>query len=237
MYNLDIPRVNDIVGKNSLNIFNKMPANALLTDFAILTGAYIINKHRGLYWTKTMGDISSRVKYIDYYNISFDSLITDNNNATRLTLPYDIIKNTLKSKIIKNEYGVDTILLGNYPQTAVSKELQNALEELYRSNWLVPTENVYTVGKDTSQQIKKYPVYHYNNKRYIRVISCLNAPELGNVMLSNGIEYPDNHWVWVEIEPVNWLIDEESKLLISEKLLFSGVAFSYENYYGDFQKN
>ena len=31
----------------------------------------------------------------------------------------------------------------------------------------------------------------------------------------------------MEIEPVNWLVDKKTGVVISEKLLFSGISFGY----------
>ena len=42
----------------------------------------------------------------------------------------------------------------------------------------------------------------------------------------NNIEMVDD--VWVEVLPVKWLVDEKSRMMITEKLIFAGVQFNKE---------
>ena len=69
--------------------------------------------------------------------------------------------------------------------------------------------------------------YEYKGKRYIRVKA--NFDDLGDsseaTTLSNGENYDNGDHVWVAVEPVKWIIDEQSQLLIAEKILFAGVQF------------
>ena len=57
-------------------------------------------------------------------------------------------------------------------------------------------------------------------------------------MLSNGVQYRDGDYVWVEVSPVKWLIDDKTGILISKKGLVSGIRFLNKstNYKGDFSK-
>lgn len=57
-------------------------------------------------------------------------------------------------------------------------------------------------------------------------------------MLSNGVEYRNGDYVWVEVSPVKWLIDDRKGLLISKYGLVSGIRFldKKTDYKGDFSK-
>ena len=49
-------------------------------------------------------------------------------------------------------------------------------------------------------------------------------------MLSNGVKYRDGDYVWVEVSPVKWLIDNKTGILISKKGLVSGIRFLDRNH-------
>lgn len=54
--------------------------------------------------------------------------------------------------------------------------------------------------------------------------------------LSNGEQYRGGDNVWVEVQPVKWLVDEKSRMMITEKLIFAGVQFNKENHTRDFDR-
>ena len=56
--------------------------------------------------------------------------------------------------------------------------------------------------------------------------------------LSNGESYKNGDIVWVEVQPVKWLVDEKSHIMITEKIIFAGVQFNKDNNYytEDFDK-
>jgi hypothetical protein len=78
-----------------------------------------------------------------------------------------------------------------------------------------------------------YKEYEYQGKKYI----CMRANFIKKEFkLSNGVEYKDGDWVWVEVSPVAWLIDVRTGLLISKRGLASGLGYCSEmhEYKGDF---
>ena len=70
--------------------------------------------------------------------------------------------------------------------------------------------------------------YEYNGKRYVRTF----PQSYMGVTLSNGEKYMEHDAVWIEVSPVKWLVDEKSHMMITEKIIFSGVPFNkeYTNY-------
>ena len=49
--------------------------------------------------------------------------------------------------------------------------------------------------------------------------------------LSNNQQYIDSDIVWVEVQPVKWLVDEKSHIMITEKIIFAGVQFEKNKSY------
>ena len=72
--------------------------------------------------------------------------------------------------------------------------------------------------------IKNIDEYEYKGKRYVKMFSY--KIKMYNVRkLSNKKIYKPTDIVWIEVEPVKWLVDEKNGIMLSEKLLFSGVRF------------
>ena len=77
---------------------------------------------------------------------------------------------------------------------------------------------------------KQHEEYEYNGKRYVRVKA--NSDFGSNTFtLSNGENYRDGDYVWVEVSPVKWLVDERAKVMITDKLIFSGIQFNHTRNY------
>lgn len=101
---------------------------------------------------------------------------------------------------------------------------------------LEKTGNTFTVDgvRYTKRRVEFTPEtmheYRYGEKRYVRVTANIFKRR---IMLSNGVQYKNSDAVWVEIESVKWLLDNEKalELAISEKLLFAGVQYNYDYFF------
>ncbi len=125
---------------------------------------------------------------------------------------------------------VEEVEYGFYPQMAVSAELQEKLEEKYKASNLEVSHNSYTVDendcltKDKAFSPLAIPEYIYENKYYVRVI---NRSHCDFATLNDGRKVKNGDFVWLEVSPVEWLVDKESNLLVSKYLLFSNISYSY----------
>ena len=125
---------------------------------------------------------------------------------------------------------------GYYPQKAASKSMQEKLELAYKNFNISKTGRNYTTDSrkydayDSKFLSNIHEEYEYEGKRYIRVIanSCFDG---GDFTLSNGEKYKDGDNVWVEIEPVKWLVDERTNIMLADKLIFAGVQFNNQSNY------
>ena len=59
----------------------------------------------------------------------------------------------------------------------------------------------------------------------VKANSCYDGREF---TLSNGERYKNGDYVWVEVEPIKWLIDLKSDIALSERLLFAGVQYDHK---------
>ena len=129
--------------------------------------------------------------------------------------------------------------------------MQEILERKYNNGTILRTKNDYTtdsiaiVYETTPFQARGHIEYEYKGKKYVRIEA---NPFYGDDMLgifhkekyslSNGESYKNGDIVWVEVQPVKWLVDEKSHIMITEKIIFAGVQFNKDNNYytEDFDK-
>ena len=241
-------------GDDKLDILEKRGTKAAITDFSILLGAYVSDYHidndsslegrTGYYWTKSDdGDNDAHVVYEDGRRTNVN--VFRRTGGARPALPFSSISSipTNGESGKRARDGVLEVEYGYYPQKAVSRDMQDRLERAYKSGTISKTRNSYTTDSrkyDAYNEkflAKQHEEYEYNGKRYVRVEANSDF-EGGEFQLSNGESYRDGDNVWVEVQPVKWLVDERAKVMITDKLIFSGVQFNYtRNYHTrDFDK-
>ena len=241
-------------GDDKLDILEKRGTKAAITDFSILLGAYVSDYHidndsslegrTGYYWTKSDdGDNDARVVDDDGSRDYND--VYKRGGGARPVLPFSSISSipTNGESGKRARDGVLEVEYGYYPQKAVSRDMQDRLERAYKSGTISKTRNSYTTDSrkynayDEKFLAKQHEEYEYNGKRYVRVEANSDF-KWSEFQLSNGESYRDGDNVWVEVQPVKWLVDERAKVMITDKLIFSGVQFNYtRNYHTrDFDK-
>ena len=241
-------------GNDKLDILEKRGTKAAITDFSVLLGGWVSDYHVDndsslegrtcWYWTKSDdGDNDARV--VDDHGSGSCIHVYKRNGGARPALPFSSISNipTNGESGKRARDGILEVEYGYYPQKAASKDMQERLERAYRSGSISKTRNSYTTDSRKYDAYgekflaKQHEEYEYNGKRYVRVEA--NSDFGGNrFTLSNGEQYRDGDNVWVEVSPVKWLVDEREKVMLTDKLIFSGVQFNHTRDYHtrDFDK-
>ena len=236
-----------IFGSNQIDVIRKRGTKAAISDFSVLLGGWVSDYHvdsdsslkgrTGWYWTKSDdGDNDARVVNDSGYR-DFNS-VSERTGGARPALPFSSISSipTNGESGKRARDGVLEVEYGYYPQRAVSRDMQERLERAYRSSSISKTGNSYTTDSvtyddyDTAFQPQTHQEYEYNGKRYVRV-EANSYYDGNNFTLSNGEQYRDGDNVWVEVEPVKWLVDERERMMITENLIFAGVQFNKERNY------
>ena len=240
-----------VFGDNKLNIFERYGTNAAITDFAILLGGFVSNENyyddndslewrTNFYWTCS-NDSYGYVHVVTTHGEDSVYNVFECYGGARPVLSYSSIKNLSVNKVIIEE-GILEVEYGQYPQKAASQKLQEKLEAEYTFNLegLKQTNKIYVRypkrhSLDEGFKAQSIDEYEYKGKKYVRVKANLYRDNK-TIVLSNGKKYQTGDYVWVEVLPIKWLVDEENDVAIPEKLLFSGVPFNNENNYkGDFE--
>ena len=236
-----------------LEILEKRGTIAPITDFSILLGGYVSDNYHynnsnsledrsGYYWTSS-DDKDNDARIVTGSGDRYSGNVCNRNAGARPALPYSSIRN-ISSNGVRGRDGILEVEYGEYPQKVASKRLQDELERAYNYNQssIRKTGKTYTTDsrryyeydeKFSAQIIEEYSFD--DGKKYVRVKA--NSDFDGSkFMLSNGERYKDGDYVWVEVQPIKWLIDEKSDIALSERLLFVGVQFKHKrNYKGDFR--
>ena len=243
----------DIWGEKSLEVIKKYGVNAEMTDLCILTGSKSdYNEDRSylertiLFWTKS-DDGYGGVNTVGVFcsnepnRVPVPQFRYVRKAVVRPILQSSEIFFKVSSNRMKGYNGTEEVEYGEYPQNAVDSRMQNILESEYNRG-MNKTGSSYTFDSakhDCGPEFKSvtYKEYEYQGKKYIRIKA--NSSFRGKrFKLSNGVEYRDGDYVWVEVSPVKWLIDDKTKTLISKSGLVSGIRFldRRTKYKGDFDR-
>ena len=130
---------------------------------------------------------------------------------------------TKNIKQVKNNDELKIIEYGEYPSYVPTIELQKQLEAKYQNQALNKTGKVYSeFGNE----------YELNGKKYVRTKL---RPRNLNCVYSDGNRYSD--YIWLEVNPVEWFVDEENNMLISKYVLLRKQVDSRKCYKGSFEKS
>lgn len=244
-------------GESQLEVIRKYGIKAAITDLCVLTGSYLcedidynINEDKSLtgrtswFWTKSDdGDNDVRTIYLDSRRVS--NYRYQREGAVRPVLQSSVIFSQISQNRVRGYNGTEEVKYGEYPQNAADSRMQNILELEYNRG-MNKTGRSYTFNSvkygDYVTGFKRvtYEEYEYQGKKYIRIKANLANYGFGDdrFMLSNGVKYRNGDYVWVEVSPVKWLIDDKTGILISKKGLVSGIRFldKRTNYKGDFDR-
>lgn len=242
--------------ESQLEVMRKYGTKAAITDLCVLTGScsylckdtdYNIDEDSSLkgrtswFWTRS-DDNDNDVRTVSKLGYSCNNNRYKRGGAVRPALQSSVIFSQISSNRVRGYNGTEEVEYGEYPQNAADSRMQNILESEYNRG-MNKTGRSYTFDSaepddyDTGFKPVTYEEYEYQGKEYIRIkaISYLSGNKF---KLSNGVEYRDGDYVWVEVSPVKWLIDDRTGILISKEGLVSGIRFldRRTNYKGDFGK-
>jgi len=238
--------------KTQLEVMRKYGTKAAITDLCILTGGYVCNDFDynieedksltgrvGWCWTKT-ADSDGDVYATTQYSSGGYAICERRNGTIRPVLQSSKIFSQIYQNRVKGFRQTEEVEYGEYPQNAADSKMQDILNLEYLRG-LKKTGRSYTFDSVKYNAFDKafnpvtYEEYEYNGKGYI----CVKAnSDFDGVFfkLSNGVEYSDGDFVWVEVSPVKWLIDYETRTLVSKKGLVSGIRMCAHKYDGLFVK-
>ena len=140
----------------------------------------------------------------------------------------------------RTNFGICVAEYGQYPQKVADERTSEKLERLHALKSLHPTGKNYTFDSvdpedcDTPFKAMSVPEYEMDGKRYIRVLGRPSDSQYST--LSTREQVKDGKPYWVEVQPIEWLVDKTG-WMIAKKCLFAGIQFDTKKKYdGDFSK-
>lgn len=238
--------------ESQLEVIRKYGTKAAITDLCVLTGSHLcedtdynIDEDSSLkgrtswFWTRS-DDNDNDVRAVDRDGDRHLNFRYGRSGAVRPALQSSVIFSQISPNRVRGYNGTEEVEYGEYPQYAADSRMQSILESEYNRG-MNKTGRSYTFDSvndyDTGFNPVTYEEYEYQGKKYIRIRA--NSDFDGNKFkLSNGVEYRDGDYVWVEVSPVKWLIDDRTGILVSKIGLVSGIRFldRNHNYKGDFSR-
>ena len=235
-------------GSQQIDVIKKMGGKCAISDFAILLGAYVSsdyhvdgdNSMRGRtgWWYLSSSDGDGDVRVVSEGGDRKWTRAGKRSGAVRPALPFSNISD-ISLNGVKGRHGFLEVEYGEYPQYAVDTNLGRILDDSFQAGVLRRTGKTYTTDSRrwNANSERFSPVQHeefeYNGKRYVRVKSN-DTDE--NFKLSNGVTVHPGMYVWLEVSPIKWIVDDRAKMLVSKTLLASGIRFCNDRQYnGDFK--
>ena len=229
-------------GNGQLDALKAYGRQAAATDAAAILGAFVRNQRRTLkgdencawWWSASPGgDTNVHCVYAD--GLEHWRLSSERSGAARPASSFSSISNL--PNVVRGADGILRCRMGSYPQTIVSegvaRKLNNPFSKKKKTGRVFTFDMHYYDEYSNSFTPRTVEEYEYNGKRYVQLECLCRSGEL----LSNGQETELGEIYWVEVEPIDWIIDEKSKMIISERCLYAGIQFDTKiKYYGDFSK-
>lgn len=240
-------------GGRQLDVLEKYGTRSAITDLVILTGGYCEDSCS--YMAPDDNSLKGRTGWVytrssagdgDVRGVTKDGSRSiryrcERNGAVRPALLSSFIFSQISPNRVRGYNGTEEVEYGEYPQYAPDSDVQRRLENEYQRGNLRQTGRDYTFDKteydDYSQYFQPvtYEEYDYNGKKYIRIRANSDYGS-NSFKLSNGESYRNGDYVWVEVSPVKWLVDDKTQTLVSKRGLLAGIRFHTDDksYNGDF---
>lgn len=229
-----------VEGEEKLDVLKEYGIFPKLSDFAAISD---FGDER--WFTKSNSDYGD-VIYVGngYGNTNLNITSSNNNHYTiRPAIKYNLIEDKCQS-ISVTQKGFLEVDYGEYPQSAPSKDVQEQLKKAHYEGKLRKTGRLFTTSKILYSEKfipKHYIEYEYQGKKYIKTevkTPWMNGYDTTTI---SGCDYKRGNEIWIEVEPITWIVDEKDNIAITKNLLIGGIPFIYEGniesakYYGDFE--
>ena len=240
MNKFSILKYDQIYGENELNIIKKYGDKCDMTDLSALLGCrgcYLV-PDESYFDFDVLDGIRPSISYSSIFG-SASKLYKGKNNTVEVQYgeyPQMLVDDKL-SKILEKNYQNKILESSGKVYT-----FNNQVYEIYKKHLRWSSDYLSILGDNFPKLCDEY---WYKNEKYIRFVigDTVEQQHLfkkndifrladyegykenhgANVFLSNG-ERPLVHKAyWLKVEPIVWLVDLDSDIALSKKILFAGV--------------
>jgi len=231
--------------EGALDIMKRYGKKVAPTDLAVLLGGRMTflndrtseNNLTCVYWSAS-SSVGGDVFYVDWNGGMSRYFASLRRASARPALPLSEVQKLQPANTKTGVNGVEIVEYGEYPQTVAEEQESQKLEEAFQSESLEQTGKNYTFDsvaledRTTPFKATSYPEYELDGKKYVRIPG---RPYDDASKLSTGEKVEAEKPYWVEVQPIEWLVDP-SGTMVAKKCLFAGIQFdTKETYDGDFK--
>ena len=220
-----------------LKIFDTYGTLAAVTDFSVLLDVSMEHdvfsvgsstEGRPGEWLTSSSTSEGIVGVVDIDGNIRHYSVTNYDAGVRPAIIYSEIAPLCSNETV-NEVGIKEVEYGEYPQSIVSEDYSEVLEDKYKAGKNIrKTGRTFTIADADSDKgfiPKKLEEYEVDGKKYIRFESGVLVY---NNILSDGRKAEDNQVYWLNVEPIKWMVDNESGVALSKYILFSGIQYFHD---------
>ena len=223
-----IVSIKDIEGPHRLKVFDRIGILSSYTDFAYALGGELLEREGSYvssYVLKDASDEHSR-KIVVGEGIETSSYPHYFAEGVRLV---SVLPKELEKEIDYDNTGVPYVLYGEYPQVAATHRQAAIIQELEpetNDRYVVPDTSTIVRGIKKPEDAIKYAKEYELDGRKLARLQIRNV-KYQTLLFSNGTQgKPLEHRLFRSI-PIKWYVDEETGLLVSDKILSANIPFCY----------
>ena len=216
---ISILKEEHIKGKSILETIKQSGIECYCSDLARLTGV-LFNQSNGFgeYWVDGKHEVLKKNKtlvnnmnYINSDGAPFSTLVTNYKSGVRIAFSFDDIEN----------FDLDELRNINfeYPLTIIGGRVAETIDKLFENK----SKLLITTGRKHFVEGKEYREYEAFGIRFIRKKNSVQSK-----VLSDGTICKADTEIYLKIESIPFIVDEEAKLVYSSIILF-GASFDNAN--------
>ena len=213
--------LDEVEGKSMLKLFKEIGLRASYTDFTSALGGEVYRdimakpECSAIYQIKSDNGLRQAVVG-DHIQHSVDTPFFGTGVRMAMNIPFE-----KEGDIQRDENGIPYVYFGEYPQTVANNNIKFIIQNIKDKTgfrYIVPN----TSAKRNAEAIE----YYFQGEKYVLLdITNLTVP----TVLSNGREIQNGDTALFNVEPIKWLLDEQTGIMVSEKVLSTNIPYEYMN--------
>lgn len=222
-------KLDEVKGENKLSVFNTVDTSADITDFAIASGTFSFenkdNLDTGMYWLDD-AVLNEGKAYIVDINGGIDTLSKQEKSVAgvRVAVKYSDIKDSCLSETELDD-DLCIVQYGSYPKDFVTEFTYSEFLKLCKNEKLKETGRMCYLPRQNDGAFSRFgvvqkPVLEYNGMEFVEY----NMEHLMCNM--NGSRYYKGSPMLFKVEPINWLVDKERDVAVTQGVIIGGIPFS-----------
>jgi len=222
-------KLEEVVGEDKLSIFNSVDTSADITDFAIASGTFSFenkdNLDTGMYWLDN-AVLNEDKAYVVDINGKVDTLCKREKSVAgvRVAVKYSNIKDYCLSETELDD-NLCIVEYGSYPKDIVTEFTYSEFLKLRNNGKLKDTGRICHLPRQNAGIFSRFGVVQKNVLEY-KGMEFVEYNMEHKMCTMNDKTYYKGYPMLFKVEPINWLVDKEKDVAVTEDVIVGGIPFS-----------